>query len=627
MTRSLLLSLFLLAAPAAAQDFAGAWTIQGSDPGLGAYAGHAVVTRSGNGWAVARLVELTNRLPDGRVLALSWAGTGRTESGGLRVEAELLRCEFVSRLGAITRGPADRVPLRISALLSGGPLAFSGSFGAPGVAGQETWTRAAGPGPSIPLRAIRLDPVPSTLPRALLRLFAPYHRLPHMAPYASRPEFQAAVHFQVVDETGKAWTRAHPDRLLVVQKVPDELARIEEELRTRAFRSSLAEKARGFGEAMVRDHVEASTGMLGGRSLSSGARVVHGDSALHQGVWVASQVFRHRVTGDPQALANVELGTRALCLMVDAPGNPAEFARAVGEAATADPTWARSTAVPGIAYIPGGNNDMMHGISYGFGLVEHVLPAGHPRLAEIGIRANQLVQHQKSGQRAKHKIVLSGVAARLSGDPGAASRYRRALWAPLELLWTFLGEGLWVMPEISGRSGPHLGTTTFVKLHHLGGPAGPSHTLERIWRAAAARGVRVAFEKTRANRPGNLALVVTLVAGNVPGATEIGKSVLAELPYPDLTGPIEVDWTIDPGFCASPWPFLPWKGDFMTNPGRMQSLVTYPLWSHVGGDNWWKEGPNYSPLKGGAGDVIWSRQDYLHAYWVGRASGAISATD
>lgn len=632
LARAALLAGLLVSAGASAsgQDFSGSWRISGADPQLGAYAGHALVTRSGSGYTVARLVELAQPLPDGRVLALSWGGQARNEGGGLRVEADLRQQEFLRRVGNAARGPQHAAPLRLSARLApaaGGDL--SGDFARPGVAGGETWTRAAQPAPPIPLLERRLEAAPVTVPRALFwRLFGAYHQLPELAPYVNRPEFQAAVHYQMIDDTGRAWSRAHPDRLLVVQKVPDEIGRFEEDMRCRAFRSPLSEKARGWDAAMLTDHVEASTGMLGGR-IPGGGRFVQVDSALHQGVWVASQAFRWQVTGEPVALQNVELGVRALDLCVDAPGDPTQFARAVGEAGAADPAWTRSTALPGIAYLPGGNNDMMHGISYGYAMAERVLPAGHPLLAGIGRRADQLVRHQKSAQRGKHRLVLAGVAARHSGDPGARGRYRRALWSPLELLWTFLGEGMTFQQEVSGRSGPHLGTTTFVKLMHLGD--GSPDLLERLWIAAARRGARYAFEKTRVNRPGNLALVAALAgagAGAGVGPADVGREVLGEIPYPQVLGPGEVDWKLDAGFCASPWPFLPWKFDFIQNvQGRFQSLVAYPLWSHGDTDNWWKEGPYYSPLRGGVSGVLWSRQDYLHAYWVGRKAGAIGPGD
>lgn len=625
---SLLLALAAAAAPGRAQDYSGTWSVTGTDPQLGAYSGTALVTRSGAGYGVARLVELAQRLPDGRVLALSWAGQARNEGGGLRVEADLRRQEFVLRLNATTRGPQDKVPLRISALLAGAPAGpLAGGFSAAGVAGAETWTRSASQAPAIPLLVRRLDPAPVGMPRWMLRLFASYHALPELQPYVNRPEFQAGIHFQMVDDTARAWSRAHPDRLLVVQKVPDEIARLEEELRTRAFRTRLADKATFWDDAMISQHVQPSTGMLGG-VRPGGVRHVSGDSALHQGVWVASQAFRFQVTGEARALQNVELGLKALLLMVDAPGNPSEFARAVGDAASADPGWTRSGAVPGVAYIPGGNNDMMHGISYGFTMAERVLPAGHPLLAEMGRRANQLVQNQKSAKRGKHKILLSGVAARHSGDPGAPGRYRRTLWNPLELLWLFLGEGegLGFMQEIGGRSGQHLSTTTVVKVLQLG--VGSPNLLERMWIAAAKRGVRVAWERNRVIRSANLGLVATL-AGNAPGAADIGREVLGEIPCPSVVGvSADVDWRIDPDFCASPWPFLPWKFDFIQNVrGRFMSLTTYPLWTHADTDNWWKEGPYYSPVRGSFSDVTWSRQDWLHAYWVGRASGALSAQD
>ena len=136
---------------------------------------------------------------------------------------------------------------------------------------------------------------------------------------------------------------------------------------------------------------------------------------------------------------------------------------------------------------------------------------------------------------------------------------------------------------------------------------------------------RIGYAGTRFNRPGNLACVAALAGDAAAGA--LGKEVLGEVPYPQATGTAEIDWTIDPAFCVSPYPALPWKFDFIPNVrGRMQSLVCYPLWTINDSDNLWKEGP-YRPFQGQQSGVVWSRQDWLHAYWAGRLAGAIGPND
>ncbi|MCA8921421.1 MAG: hypothetical protein KDD82_06400 [Planctomycetes bacterium] len=626
------LLLLLCCGPASSQQLAGRWDVAGTDPTLGVYSGVAVLEPRATGYRMLRLVEVARPLPDGRILALAWEGQARLEAGGLRVTVDLRRTDFVRSQGSLTRGPRDQTPLQLAGLLAPQtPLPavpppgtqLSGAFLAAGATqASETWTRSSAAAPPIPTLARRLVAVRRTVPRGIMfLLLRGYHALPELAPYVGRPEFQAAVHFQMIDDTGRSWSRAHPDRLLVVQKVPDAIALVEEDLRTSAFRWPLAEKARRWDAAMINDHVEPSTGMLGGRT-SSGGRLIHGDSGLHQGVWVASQAYRYRVTGEPQALANVELGTRALILMTDAPGVPSEFARAVRGAVTGTPGWAPSPALPGVEFIPGGNNDMLHGVVYGFSMAEQVLPPGHPLLAEIGQRAARLAEHNEEGKKGKHAIVLRGLASRLVGGAWGP-RYRRKLWSVLELLWLYSGEGTWLLQEVSGRSGPHLANTTFGRFLHLGGTR--PNFMERVWRRAAGHGARFAWTHTGANRPGNLAVIAALA--NDPQAGQVGKAVLEEIPYPLAGGTAEIDWLVNPGFCASPYPYLPWKFDFVQNVRhRMQSLVGYPPWTIYDTDNLWKEGP-YFPFRGSQSAIAWSRQDFLHAYWVGRAAGALGPND
>lgn len=638
MPRALVVALLLVVAPAAGgQDFSGAWTVAGTDPALGAFTGSVNVRPAVGGvHDVTRLVELAAPLPDGRRLALSWRGEGRVVAGALRVSVSLRRREFLQSDGLVTRTPADATPLALSAdlrpALAFGPgqvpvgSVIQGSWG-PGQP-SEQWTRVAGPAPDHPVLERRLDPCPVTVPRRLMfALFRDYQRLPELQPYVARPEFQSAVHQQMVDTTALAWTRAHPDHVVVVQKVADSLAILEESLRANAFRWTLAGKAARLDREMLSLHVEPSTGMLGAW-LPGGGREVHGDSALHQGVWVASQMWRFLATGDQEAQRNVELGTRAILLMVDAPGDPAQFARAVMSSAGPQPRpgWARSTALPGIDYIPGGNNDMCHGVDYGFVAAERALPAGHPLLVEVGAKAKQLVQSSKVAQDGKHELILAGVAARLTGDSSVARRYRRLVyWSPLEMLWLSLGEGIGLLQEVSGRSGPHLASTTINKVRLLGGQS--PNLVERLWRRTAERAARVGFEQTRTNRPGNLAAIAAATA-NPAGAADLTRAVLAEVPCPKTTGSATTDWRNDPSFCMSPYPSHPWKFDFMTDKGRQQPMVAYPLWWWCTSDNWWKEGP----YGGGAhfigmGPALWSSQDYLHAYWVARQAGVLSPTE
>lgn len=635
MKRSLACLLVALSLPAArGQDLSGAWTVSGTDPRLGAFTGSANVRPARQGvHEVTRLVELATPLPDGRMVVLSWRGEGRLAQGGLRVDVALRRREFVQAIGALARGPQDAVPLALGVdLLAATPLGPGAApLGTQLVGGwtpggpSETWTRVAGAAPDHPVLERRLDPCAVTVPRGLFFLiFRDYHRLPEFVPYASRPEFQAAVHLQMVDTTARAYTRAHPDHVVVVQKVVDALSLAEERLRADALRWALVDKATRWDREMLTTHVEPSTGMLGGQ-IPGGTREVHGDSALHQGVWVASQMFRFEATGDLEARRNVELGTKALILMVDAPGDPKEFARAVGDASWAPPSWARSSAVPGLAFLPGGNNDMCHGVDYGFVSAERALPAGHPLLAEIGARARQLVESSKVAQKGKHGLVLAGLAARLTTDPAVQRRYRReSTWSPLEMLWLSLGEGIGLTQEINGRSGPHLACTTIQKVRMLG--ASSPNLVERLWRRVAERGARTAYEQTRTNRPGNLAAIAASLG--VPGAADLARSVLAELPCPRPTGTATMDWRNDPSFIMSPWPALPWKFDYMTNTGRQQPMIGYPAWWIGDSDNYWKEGPyGGGTFFNGQGPVVWSSQDYLHAYWVARHGGAFSATD
>ncbi|MFH0902879.1 MAG: hypothetical protein V2A73_19805 [Pseudomonadota bacterium] len=83
------------------------------------------------------------------------------------------------------------------------------------------------------------------------------------------------------------------------------------------------------------------------------------------------------------------------------------------------------------------------------------------------------------------------------------------------------------------------------------------------------------------------------------------------------------DWRINPEFCISPVPNLPWKLDW-TEPGndRTHSLIVYSLLEREPSNIEWKEVPG--SYLGSESTVRSSGPEFLFAYWFGRYHGTIS---
>jgi hypothetical protein len=77
------------------------------------------------------------------------------------------------------------------------------------------------------------------------------------------------------------------------------------------------------------------------------------------------------------------------------------------------------------------------------------------------------------------------------------------------------------------------------------------------------------------------------------------------------------------GFSLSPYPAVPWKQDWTTNAGRMQSIRSYPLFEQGMSVYIWRD-----CAFGFEDDSTATKHpgtDYVHAYWLARKVAALKA--
>jgi hypothetical protein len=620
-------------APNRGQDYTGVWEVTGLDPAYGSYSGTAVVSSSASGLAVERMVTFAKKLDDGRELVHAWNGTATKSVAGLDVETNLLRADIYKSAGNTRRTAADMQPFALRIALAG-PNGAAPTNVVPGTKLQvpsETWAYSNAAAPTFPRhdrKSVALHQVDNTIKQTSFAAYASYHQLPAVAPYAQRPEFLAAQHFVAVDRTAKAFYRARGRTcVLVFDKILDEVSIAEETPRADAFSQKLHEKA-ARADADVKNIHMLSCGMIAAIETATGARWVSGDGALWQGCYVQSQAYRYLVTKEPEALANVEKAVGALITMVEICPNKTEFARAIDEGtpATLRPNWVQGTgSFANLQWLTGGNNDMLHGLDTGFLAADLVLPSAHPLRARIGAAARSLIDNCSLAQSGMHLIFQSYVCWRMTGDAGVRQRYEDAIGVKSLHLqgWVTLGNGIVQAQGISDWSGHHLGTRTMIDLQHLGG-ASPGGW-EKAWRAAGENGARSAFSNLVFASEGLLAVLAA--QHGAPGAKDMAKEILEEVPYPKPTGvTATIDMSIAKDFCMSPYPAAPWKFDWMTNPGRHQGIEGLgPYFRRGTSECYWKDGPLYF---GGSVDRLrWVPQDYLHAYWLARWAGLIGPND
>jgi hypothetical protein len=624
-------------APPITQDWTGTWDVAGTDPVLGAYSGTVVVATSGTGYTAQRLVTYAKKLPDGRSLMAAWNATATAQQGGLQVSVALRRGHVMSRVGMLARGPADLLPLDLSAqLTAAAPVTFfqigtqvSGTFSGTLPGPTETWTRSTTVAPLFPVKDETLVPThpvpPAALKAASFAIYSRYYTLPAIIPYENRPEFQAAIHSNPVDHTARDFYQASGHTCVVIlDEIVDGISIAEESIRADSFSQKLCEKEARFDSDIKTLHL-ATNGFLTAVVPGTTQRMTSGDGALHEGVWVASQAYRYMVTQDPEALANVQAGVAALCVLVDISPDKTTFARAIEDTAINAAGWTKGTgAYANLEWLPGGNNDMLHGIDYGFTAALLVLPASDPLRAQIGVQSRSLLTSCSLAQSGNHELFQSYACWNTTNDPAIQARYQNALTGTSNLvnrLWMSQGDGMVNLWGISDWSGHHLAQVDFCGLRILGG-ANPSAD-ELSWRGTSATGLAAAFHNVGPCR--ECLLAVAAAAASVPLADGQAKDLLMEFPCPKPVGDDDIDMRVDGAFCMSPYPSVPWKNDWMTNPGRMQSIDGSPLFYKGPGDNYFNGNP--FSFSDGVSAWRWPGQDYLHAYWLARLAGTIGPQD
>lgn len=659
----------------------GIWRIYGSDRQLGRYVGKFELRENGDGTLQAiRVVKLRDlRHHDGRKVDLVWTGTAeKTGRRTLTGAFSLQRADFITEVDDLKRGPADAFPLTVNAKVRIGPFGILHiTYFAPedpnfrvkefGIfrrmsAEQPIWQSAR-------VEVETHDDLDPFLQAFFFgypgSLFESLHELPAVEPFTTDPRFQRAVHFKVVDRTDFDFYREQPNRLRVINKVVDAISLAETELTANAFRTLLADKA-AFYQAELEDDLIGPTGMVLAAIGPDGEGVPENDSALWTGVYAYTQLLRYRATGELQAVDEIRRTLTALLILMDITGDPTTFARTLRlTGPPLDDRWVRGTGEFGdYDWLPGGNNDMGKGLLLGMIAGWEVSPENDPLLDAIAAHALDLLNLTVFDPQAQDDDDFADLAELLavlcplldepfplcellalqpgvappSANPGMALLLagitnersdlveQGLIWMRQPLLFESpdLGGGPFYLFGISDWSGNHLTLTTRVVLQWLLGQTNDA-VLEEKWIQSAGVAWRIL---RRIESPLDAALALSIDALDDPievaEAREQAVWALRSFALPKHSYP--VDHRIKGDFVLSPFPALPWKLDWTTNPGRQQSLIAYAQPTNAIGDYLWKNNRltiDDSP----PADHRQPGVDYLFAYWLARTGGIVSADD
>jgi len=632
----------------------GVWTVQGHDSRLGRYDGVLEIRNGGGSEPQAiRVVRYhTATHIDGRGIDSVW--TGSVESGDRNtvvVSFALDRADFISRVGNLRRTERDRTPLTVKARVHQGDgrrldlkyyadedpdltiVELGMLSGA--CSDQPIWRSARVVRPTI----VRDVPFLITRP-ALCGLFWRYHRLPQVRSSVGNPAFEQAVPFVAVERTDFEFYRTHPDRVRVVNKVVDPISLAETEVRANAFRSSFSVKEAHYQRIMDSGGV-GPHGMVLASVAPPGAERPDEDSLLWTGVYTYTQALRYRLTGEPEALENLRRSLRGMFTAVDITGDRRTFARTVrmaGPPLTGD--WRRgSDELSRLDWLAGGNNDMSKGLMLAIIAGFQALPDEDPLRAEVAEHAMAMLElceflkapHDGCEIDRHRRVIPSvnpGIGKLLAGvtcdDRALVDEGLAWLRQPMLTAYAHRGGGPFLIGGLSDWSGNHLTLTKTLSLMWALSRSGDAG-LEAKWIGASGQ----AWRSLRGlDSPLHAAVAVT--SGALVDPDERREAVdqalwgLRSFPIPKHR--YSVDHRIRSDFVMSPFPALPWKGDWLDNPDRQQSIIGHGLLESTVDGYWWNDNP-FSLGGAGNGDDVVPGVDYLLLYWIARDGGLITELD
>lgn len=603
---------------------AGVYAIEGEDAVWGSYAGQAEIhpADEGKGLRFIRLVEYADADFEGAKVAAAWEGAIDGDETGFTAAAELARIGFIDQYDGYTRDTSVVDPLAVAATFApAGQDVYTGRFqGEDLVEATETWTWSGenGPQPIWENRREAIDthpPVPEWLKAILFLAFHDFHERAEMAPYLERADFQGAMHTITVDPTDFEYYQADPNRLRVIQKVIDPISLAETRLRAIAYGMTLDEKAAWFDQNMHEQHIN-DVGFIANSWYEDGELMFDADMStmLWTGVYIASQAWRYQETGEGEALDHVVRGLQAQLLAYDIVPEQGEFARSVRAHAEPLPDgWVQGEGeYAGYDYLPGGNNDMLHGYNIGFafgGLVLLELPEYADLVAEMARVLDELEQYNdEAGDGMIHEMETNMGLYLLTGEDRYRRRYQQLLNNVLyDYFLENLGNGSMYIYGISDWSGNHLNVQTMVVVTML------AELFDDPSLPELREGCRNTYNHMYGPRIPFFMNAMLELGWEDPDPELVDQGLWRLREYRCPHDHLDLDWRINPAFCLSPFPELPWKFDWATA-DRFFGLHGAPYFEQAVEHFWLRSNPmdNYYDR---ASDISEISPGYLYLYW------------
>lgn len=614
----------------------GIYSLVGEDEN-GTYSGQAEIKDD----HFIRLITYDSYTFEDKKAALALEGALTVATDLFSLDFSLEKIGFVTRYKELVRDTADVIPLHYTGNLQKSSCGvYSGSLTAgAGKTMTETWTRS-GESEENPLwqnLRIEIDQMsePSDSDKLQARqLYSSFYDLERIIPYLGRYEFNRMVHLMVVDHTDYEFYQTKPGVVRVIQKVVDPISLAEAWMRNDAYRYTFAEKEAYFN-AEIKEIMINPLGMI---AHKRGDEFFHdGDSLLWTGNWATANAMKYIITNDETARdAMVESLEGIIACLEITPDPSADFGRTIRitKPHLPDPEFIQGVGdreVNGYKYSEiewkiNGNNDMAKGPFIGFIWGLKVL-WGKPEYQYLIDKMFNALKRMRDN----HSVYKDGQTNQVLSDLILAAFYTQkgeALKAQQKILETSVqypivkeyyqsDESVINQNGVSDWSGNHLGiwgAYNFVMVNELLGRDGEANDFRN---AMQNMGERLEYSRT------GLYQMMTAGGGVPQDEYNLNDSFWRLREMGLHRGKYAVDWQINPSFCLSPVPALPWKNDW-TSPteNRTQSIRAYPYFQKSNSSYLWKDNI-LDGYRGGGSEHGDSGLDFFVAYWFGQYNGLI----
>lgn len=658
--KSLILFLCFLCGSAGAQ--AAIYSLDGVHSKYGSYLGELELRPGEDGQVqVIRVVTYQNFRFEGFRVQEVWKGSGILQGNFLSAVFEIKQADLFNQVDDLKRTReqfVEPVKLVYQMDLNQG----TAQLNLPNGNLQEHTVglaQAAGPEPLWRDERLALPSQGSSFPLigeiALWTLLRPivvaYENDPFVAGYRERPEYKSKMQYYILDATDYHFLQSHPDTVRVDNKITDTISLVEASLRRDAYGPALAEKAEGFDQEFVHDHMN-ELGLYEAAALDvNGAPAGfadNGDAGLWSGMYAGAQAMRYLASKNPEAMIAFKRVLKGMMMMMDVTGDPTEFARTVrpmGDGKLGSNWRQASPPFATLKYVPGGNNDMIKGIYHAFAWAYEILPASDPLLAEVSAHAIKLTDLKiaKEWNHPNNLFLAVGLRALATHDAAWKLRFMTIYGTILKTTGTLGLDIGFYYGGIADWSGINLGmvghVTNILVANQVARMFGADQAqramvqnlrseLMEMWKtyAGSRRDFLTVAAYAFAERQDVLAYPAGIVAVPPPSPelwrTDLRDSVwaLREIPVQRSFHAITYDFSWRPDWSISAWPKMPWK--YLRDEKEMtffyQGAYNFPIFEceALQSDNYWTGA--FSFKGGNRKQIREGRVDYLYVYWMAR---------